>query len=203
MTAPTLWLLATGTSSSGTWTTPRPPRFSCQSHIDQLSVKTSRAVIVFTDCRLQANATVPLLGRSGLLGELRNNFFSDVACGRGQQSSSTFCITSSGLLCEFNDRRLLDKWVELQVGVLCVFLTFLTAPMETKRCTEAFRKCPAAACRMTQGLTPTSVTSYSVIGLTDVNVGQNLGSIWLYSVIHCWNQRCFIWAHFCFCRYIE
>ncbi|KAM4723696.1 mitogen-activated protein kinase-binding protein 1 isoform 2-T2 [Anableps anableps] len=62
----------------------------------------------------KVNATVPLLGRSGLLGELRNNFFSDVSCGRGRQSSSTFCITSSGLLCEFNDRRLLDKWVELR-----------------------------------------------------------------------------------------
>uniref|UniRef100_A0A4W6FE48 Mitogen-activated protein kinase binding protein 1 n=1 Tax=Lates calcarifer TaxID=8187 RepID=A0A4W6FE48_LATCA len=64
----------------------------------------------------KVNATVPLLGRSGLLGELRNNFFSDVACGRGRQASSTFCITSSGLLCEFNDRRLLDKWVELRVN---------------------------------------------------------------------------------------
>ncbi|XP_056152267.1 mitogen-activated protein kinase-binding protein 1 [Lampris incognitus] len=62
----------------------------------------------------KVNATVPLLGRAGLLGELRNNFFSDVACGRGRQASSTFCITSSGLLCEFNDRRLLDKWVELR-----------------------------------------------------------------------------------------
>lgn len=71
---------------------------------------------VLTDCPLQVNATVPLLGRSGLLGELRNNFFSDVACGRGRQASSTFCITSSGLLCEFNDRRLLDKWVELRVS---------------------------------------------------------------------------------------
>ncbi|KAK5857894.1 hypothetical protein PBY51_011105 [Eleginops maclovinus] len=64
----------------------------------------------------KVNATVPLLGRSGLLGELRNNFFSDVACGRGRQASSTFCITSSGLLCEFNDRRLLDKWVELRTS---------------------------------------------------------------------------------------
>lgn len=67
-------------------------------------------------CCLQVNSTVPLLGRSGLLGELRNNFFSDVACGRGKQASSTFCITSSGLLCVFNDRRLLDKWVELRVS---------------------------------------------------------------------------------------
>lgn len=67
-------------------------------------------------CCVQVNSTVPLLGRSGLLGELRNNFFSDVACGRGQQASSTFCITASGLLCVFNDRRLLDKWVELRVS---------------------------------------------------------------------------------------
>ncbi|KAF4084126.1 hypothetical protein AMELA_G00125290 [Ameiurus melas] len=62
----------------------------------------------------KVNATVPLLGRSGLLGELRNNFFSDVACGKGRKASSTFCITSSGLLCEFNDKRLLDRWVELR-----------------------------------------------------------------------------------------
>uniref|UniRef100_A0A8C7R2U3 Mitogen-activated protein kinase binding protein 1 n=1 Tax=Oncorhynchus mykiss TaxID=8022 RepID=A0A8C7R2U3_ONCMY len=62
----------------------------------------------------KVNATVPLLGRSGLLGELRNNFFSDVACGKGRKAGSTFCITSSGLLCEFSDKRLLDKWVELR-----------------------------------------------------------------------------------------
>ncbi|XP_055496959.1 mitogen-activated protein kinase-binding protein 1 [Leucoraja erinacea] len=62
----------------------------------------------------KVNATVPLLGRSGLLGELRNNFFSDVACGRGRKAENTFCITSSGLLCEFNEKRLLDKWVELR-----------------------------------------------------------------------------------------
>uniref|UniRef100_I3K0Z3 Mitogen-activated protein kinase binding protein 1 n=1 Tax=Oreochromis niloticus TaxID=8128 RepID=I3K0Z3_ORENI len=71
----------------------------------------------------KVNATVPLLGRSGLLGELRNNFFSDVACGRGRQAASTFCITSSGLLCEFNDRRLLDKWVELRVSATCLCVT--------------------------------------------------------------------------------
>ncbi|XP_041669092.1 mitogen-activated protein kinase-binding protein 1-like [Cheilinus undulatus] len=72
----------------------------------------------------KVNATVPLMGRSGLLGELRNNFFSDVACGRGRQASSTFCITSSGLLCEFNDRRLLDKWVELRVSqATCLSVT--------------------------------------------------------------------------------
>ncbi|XP_078130727.1 mitogen-activated protein kinase-binding protein 1-like [Sander vitreus] len=65
----------------------------------------------------KASAPVPLLGRSGLLGELRNNFFCDVACGRGSTSDSTFCITSSGLLCEFNSKRILDKWVDLRTGV--------------------------------------------------------------------------------------
>uniref|UniRef100_UPI003AAF42A3 mitogen-activated protein kinase-binding protein 1-like n=1 Tax=Centroberyx gerrardi TaxID=166262 RepID=UPI003AAF42A3 len=66
---------------------------------------------------IKASAPVPLLGRSGLLGELRNNFFCDVACGRGAKSDSTFCITSSGLLCEFNSKRMLDKWVDLRTGV--------------------------------------------------------------------------------------
>ncbi|XP_077320655.1 mitogen-activated protein kinase-binding protein 1 isoform X4 [Lithobates pipiens] len=70
----------------------------------------------------KVNSTIPLLGRSGLLGELRNNFFTDVACGKGKKSSSTFCITSSGLLCEFNDRRLLDKWVELRTTIASCIL---------------------------------------------------------------------------------
>ncbi|KAK2856450.1 hypothetical protein Q5P01_005185 [Channa striata] len=65
----------------------------------------------------KASAPVPLLGRSGLLGELRNNFFCDVACGVGSKSDSTFCITSSGLLCEFNSKRMLDKWVDLRTGM--------------------------------------------------------------------------------------
>ncbi|KAK7907226.1 hypothetical protein WMY93_015838 [Mugilogobius chulae] len=71
----------------------------------------------------KSSAPVPLLGRSGLLGELRNNCFSAVACGRGSKSDSAFCISSSGLLCEFNHRRMLDKWVDLRTGTahsLCV-----------------------------------------------------------------------------------
>ncbi|XP_054618030.1 mitogen-activated protein kinase-binding protein 1-like isoform X2 [Dunckerocampus dactyliophorus] len=65
----------------------------------------------------KASAPVPLLGRSGLLGELRNNNFCHVACGRGQKWDSTFCITSSGLLCEFNGKRMLDKWVDLRTSM--------------------------------------------------------------------------------------
>ncbi|XP_014259759.1 mitogen-activated protein kinase-binding protein 1 isoform X3 [Cimex lectularius] len=59
---------------------------------------------------------VPLMGRSAILGEQRNNDFVDVACGRGETADSTYTITRSGLLCEFNNRRLLDKWVELRTA---------------------------------------------------------------------------------------
>ena len=34
----------------------------------------------------------------------RNNYFCDVACGRGEMGDSTYAITKSGLLCEFNNR---------------------------------------------------------------------------------------------------
>ena len=57
------------------------------------------------------------MGRSAILGEQRNNYFCDVACGKGEMGDSTFAVTRSGLLCEFNNRRLLDKWVELKVKV--------------------------------------------------------------------------------------
>ncbi|XP_035215773.1 mitogen-activated protein kinase-binding protein 1-like isoform X2 [Stegodyphus dumicola] len=57
---------------------------------------------------------VPLMGRSAILGDQRNNYFCDVACGKGDMVDSTYAITKSGLLCEFNSRRLLDKWVELR-----------------------------------------------------------------------------------------
>lgn len=62
------------------------------------------------------------MGRSAILGEQRNNYFCDVGCGRGEMGDSTYAITKSGLLCEFNNRRLLDKWVELRVSVyrICV-----------------------------------------------------------------------------------
>lgn len=64
----------------------------------------------------QYKEPVPLMGRSAILGEQRNNDFVDVACGRGQMADSTYAITKTGLLCEFNNRRLLDKWVELRVS---------------------------------------------------------------------------------------
>ncbi|KAF1393458.1 hypothetical protein PFLUV_G00015940 [Perca fluviatilis] len=64
----------------------------------------------------RVNSTVPLIGRSGLLGDHKNSVFSGVACGRGLTASKTFCITSSGLLCLFNSNRHLEAWVHLKTA---------------------------------------------------------------------------------------
>lgn len=68
----------------------------------------------------QFKEPVPLMGRSAILGEQKDNEFCDVSCGRGAAADSTYAITRSGLLCEFNSRRLLDKWVELRVSAATV-----------------------------------------------------------------------------------
>eukprot|EP00092_Neocalanus_flemingeri_P025169 GFUD01027295.1.p1 GENE.GFUD01027295.1~~GFUD01027295.1.p1 ORF type:complete len:1347 (-),score=391.76 GFUD01027295.1:88-4128(-) len=70
----------------------------------------------YLECQRSAKLknAVPLLGRSAILGEQRNNNFCDVACGKGQMADCTYAITQSGLLVQFNNQRLLDKWVELK-----------------------------------------------------------------------------------------
>ncbi|XP_042086769.1 WD repeat-containing protein 62 isoform X2 [Ovis aries] len=71
----------------------------------------------------KVTGTVPLVGRSGILGELHDNVFCGVACGRGQMAGSTFCVSYSGLLCQFNEKRVLEKWINLKVSLsscLCV-----------------------------------------------------------------------------------
>ena len=65
---------------------------------------------------LQVSKTLVINGRAALLGEQRNNTFCDVACGRGLNSDITYCVTSSGLLCSVNSKRVLDSWVELKVN---------------------------------------------------------------------------------------
>ncbi|KAA0702267.1 WD repeat-containing protein 62 [Triplophysa tibetana] len=64
----------------------------------------------------RVNSTVPLIGRSGLLGEHQNSQFCGLACGRGAMASSTYCITHTGLLCQFNSNRQLDSWVDLKAS---------------------------------------------------------------------------------------
>ncbi|TRY85153.1 hypothetical protein DNTS_006348 [Danionella cerebrum] len=46
--------------------------------------------------------------------EKRNSQFCGVACGHGSMAGSTYCITYSGLLCQFNSSRHLDLWVDLK-----------------------------------------------------------------------------------------
>ena len=65
--------------------------------------------------------TVPITGRSGILGDQRNNCFCDVQCGKGRNDMLTYCVTKSGLLCLFSEKRVLDKWVELKVCMLHEF----------------------------------------------------------------------------------
>uniref|UniRef100_A0A3P8U742 Uncharacterized protein n=1 Tax=Amphiprion percula TaxID=161767 RepID=A0A3P8U742_AMPPE len=78
---------------------------------------------VFSPC-VQVNSTVPLIGRSGLLGDHKNSVFSGVACGRGLMASNTYCITSSGLLCLLNSSRQLEAWVHLKTAsASCLSIT--------------------------------------------------------------------------------
>ena len=88
--------------------------------------------------RMSVNGTIPLQGRSAILGDKKNNNFLDVAFGKEKmvllfivfplvfkililQSECLFVITKSGLLCQLNNQRLLEKWVELKVKRLYDF----------------------------------------------------------------------------------
>ncbi|KAM9207938.1 WD repeat-containing protein 62-like [Leptosomus discolor] len=63
----------------------------------------------------KVGAPVPLAGRAGQLGELRDGVFCGVACGRGPMAGTTFCLSAAGLLCRLDERRVLEKWVALKV----------------------------------------------------------------------------------------
>ncbi|CAI2177185.1 1880_t:CDS:10 [Funneliformis geosporum] len=68
---------------------------------------------------IQKSLVQVLDGRSGILGDLRDNNFVDAAC--CQKSDHTYFVTSNGLLCMFTEGRLMDKWVNLQVkGALSI-----------------------------------------------------------------------------------
>lgn len=66
--------------------------------------------------------TVPLRGRAGILGDMKNNYFCDVVCGRGANSHLTYAITTNGVLCEFNENRCLSSIAELHVErAYCIY----------------------------------------------------------------------------------
>uniref|UniRef100_A0A452I200 WD repeat-containing protein 62 n=1 Tax=Gopherus agassizii TaxID=38772 RepID=A0A452I200_9SAUR len=80
------------------------------------------------EVKVNLSRTVPLVGRSGLLGELHNNIFCGVACGQGKLLGNTFCVSYSGLLCQFNEKRMLEKWIDLKVSLancICVSEEFI------------------------------------------------------------------------------
>ena len=56
-----------------------------------------------------------LTSRSVLLGELQENHFVAVACGKGPLSKNCYVLTKSGRLCLFDDRRRLDRFTEVKV----------------------------------------------------------------------------------------
>ncbi|XP_017009729.2 mitogen-activated protein kinase-binding protein 1 isoform X10 [Drosophila takahashii] len=71
---------------------------------------------------------IPLMGRSAILGDLRDNDFCAVACGKGICAESTYAITRQGHLVEFSSRRLLDKWVQCRTSnanCICVNERFI------------------------------------------------------------------------------
>ncbi|XP_075239234.1 uncharacterized protein LOC142334804 isoform X4 [Convolutriloba macropyga] len=55
----------------------------------------------------------PLKGKGALLGEKKTLSFCDVATGKGLKAGSCFAVSKEGILCEFNGKRNLTKWVDL------------------------------------------------------------------------------------------
>lgn len=84
---------------------------------ENFSILIKNCVLIFSSkSDFQGNAPItPITGRSGILGDQRNNCFTDVQCGTGKNSKYTYCVTKSSLLCMFNEKRVMDKWVELKV----------------------------------------------------------------------------------------
>ncbi|KAG0046358.1 mitogen-activated protein kinase binding protein 1 [Gryganskiella cystojenkinii] len=61
-------------------------------------------------------------GRAGILGELRDSNYVDAVC--SHDGHFTYAITSNGVLSQFSENRVLEKWVDLQVrGAYSVNLT--------------------------------------------------------------------------------
>lgn len=85
-------------------------------------------LLMFLSISWQYKDPIPLMGRSAILGDLRDNDFCAVACGKGICSESTYAITRQGHLVEFSSRRLLDKWVQCRTtnaNCICVNERFI------------------------------------------------------------------------------
>lgn len=58
---------------------------------------------------------VPLRGRYAILADRKDNFFTDVVCGRGDCAGMTYVISANGLLCQFDEQRQMRSERDLQV----------------------------------------------------------------------------------------
>ncbi|CAF2141219.1 unnamed protein product [Rotaria magnacalcarata] len=63
---------------------------------------------------------VPLRGRYAILAERKDNFFTDVVCGRGDCAGMTYVITANGLICQFDEHRQLRGERDLQEKTNCL-----------------------------------------------------------------------------------
>ncbi|CAF1232697.1 unnamed protein product [Rotaria sordida] len=63
---------------------------------------------------------VPLRGRYAILAERKDNFFTDVVCGRGDCAGITYVITANGLICQFDEHRQLRGERDLQEKTNCL-----------------------------------------------------------------------------------
>ncbi|ORY08103.1 WD40 repeat-like protein [Basidiobolus meristosporus CBS 931.73] len=58
-----------------------------------------------------------MTGRPGILGDLSNNTFVDAVTRKSADGVNyTYFVTTSGLLCQFGEKRVVEKWIDLQVG---------------------------------------------------------------------------------------
>jgi len=62
------------------------------------------------------NHAHPLKGRSAILGELQDNCFVSVACGRGPLADHTYTLTKTGIVCLFDSKRILDRFTETKAS---------------------------------------------------------------------------------------
>jgi WD40 repeat protein len=62
------------------------------------------------------SSAVVLSSKPAILSEAGPDFecFVDVACGRGKNTQHMYAITSAGILCAFDENRLLERWVHMR-----------------------------------------------------------------------------------------
>ncbi|ORX96697.1 WD40 repeat-like protein, partial [Basidiobolus meristosporus CBS 931.73] len=75
-----------------------------------------RAEVKIASNKISSKSTKVMIGRSGILSSLSNNTYIDIACSKDRNGDSLiYCITASGLLCQLSEKRVIQRWINLQV----------------------------------------------------------------------------------------